>query len=546
MTVQTSQNKTIALGNGSQTQFDFSFVGVAAAYIGVIYTDASGNETVLSQGSGATQYQIALNAPVAGALWGVGGTVTYDPSGTPIAAGTSLTIFRTLPLTQAISLQNLVSLSTMGNGAETGLDTLEMQIQQVSELFGRSLVAPIVDPDTINLTLPAAAQRANTGLAFDSQGNVIAGTTPATGLISSAMQPVVDAASLAAGRTALGLGAMAVEGIGAGLQDDGSGNARVNSPIQEVAVNQAIHAANHLNIFAASGALTFTLDRANTLFDGFSFTVYALTAAITFAPNAADNFFGQSSGASLVIPARAVAKLTTDGASSGLWIADVSGVSPVINVQKFTANGTYTPSPGLLYAVIECLGGGGGGSGTQASPTGITGGGGGQGGVYARKSVSASLIGTSQVVTVGTAGAAGAVAGNGGNGGATSVGTLCSANGGHGGIYNSVGIGGSPGTGGTGGTGDVVIPGAPGGAGLGAQITTLSGFSGFGGGTPFGSGAPAQVQGGAGTASGAAAAANSGGGGSGAINVATGTGGSLGGAGGTGLVVITEFLAFAA
>ncbi|SHH49226.1 hypothetical protein [Bradyrhizobium erythrophlei] len=132
----------------------------------MIYTDADGNETVLSQGSGASQYQISLNEPVAGALWGVGGTVTYDP-GAPIANGTSLTIFRTLPLTHAISLQNLVSLATLGNGAETGLVTLEMQLQQVSEMFGRSLVAPIVDPSTINLSLPAAAQRANSGLAFD-------------------------------------------------------------------------------------------------------------------------------------------------------------------------------------------------------------------------------------------------------------------------------------------------------------------------------------------------------------------------------------------
>jgi len=36
MTISTSSNKTIALGNGSQTQFAFSFVGVAAAFISVI------------------------------------------------------------------------------------------------------------------------------------------------------------------------------------------------------------------------------------------------------------------------------------------------------------------------------------------------------------------------------------------------------------------------------------------------------------------------------------------------------------------------------
>lgn len=334
MTINSSANKTIVSGNGTQTQFTFSFVGVATAFITVILTDASGNETVLVQGNGATQYQISLNAPVQGALWGLGGTVTYDPSGTPIPTGSTLTIFRTLPLTQAISLQNLISLSTVGNGAETGLDTLEMQLQQVSELFGRSIVAPIVDPDTINLTLPAAAQRANLVLGFDGNGDVIATTAPSSGTISSAMQPVVNAASLAAGRTAFGLGSLAVEGIGAGLQDDGNGNARVNTPLQQVATNQAIHAANHLDVYAASGSLVFTLDAAATLFDGFSITVLALTGPIALNPNASDNFFGQSGGAPFTVPQGCCVTIETNGAGSGLWVANVTPAAVTKAIQQ--------------------------------------------------------------------------------------------------------------------------------------------------------------------------------------------------------------------
>jgi hypothetical protein len=319
MTIQTSSNKTIALGNGSQTQFAFSFVGVAAAYIGVIYTDASGNETILTQGSGALQFQIALNAPVNGALWGVGGTVTYDPSGTPIAVGTSLTIFRTLPLTQAISLQNLVSLASLGNGAETGLDTLEMQLQQVNELFSRAIVAPIVDPATINLTLPAAAQRANTGLAFDGQGNVIAGTIPATGTISSAMAPVVNAASLAAGRSALGLGNVAVENIGPGLQDNGAGSLEVNSPLTSVSTNQTVTAASAQQAYVATGPINFSLARVNTLWNGFSFELFVLGGPVTLVPNASDAVQGQSSGTTVAIPANSYALVSCDGAASGNW-----------------------------------------------------------------------------------------------------------------------------------------------------------------------------------------------------------------------------------
>jgi hypothetical protein len=82
-----------------------------------VLTDAAGNETVLTQGAGATQYQITLNAPATGAIWGMGRQVTYNPNGTPIPNGSTLTIFRTLPLTQAISLQNQNSLARLGNGA---------------------------------------------------------------------------------------------------------------------------------------------------------------------------------------------------------------------------------------------------------------------------------------------------------------------------------------------------------------------------------------------------------------------------------------------
>jgi len=197
-TVNTSSNKTIALGNGSATQFAFGFIGVAAAYIGVIFTDANGNETVLTRGSGTTQYQISLNAPVTGAIWGLGGTVTYNANGTPIAAGTTLTIFRTLPLTQAISLQNQNSLSSLGNGAETGLDTLEMQLQQIAENIARAIVAPIVDA-TPPAPLPPIAQRANQAAVFDSNGNLVAGALPSSGVIPTAMQSVVSAATLALG-----------------------------------------------------------------------------------------------------------------------------------------------------------------------------------------------------------------------------------------------------------------------------------------------------------------------------------------------------------
>lgn len=317
-TINSTVNKTIVLGDGVATTFNFAFVGVAAAYISVIFTDASGNETVLTSGAGATQYQISLNPPATGAIWGLGGTVTYNPSGTPIPAGSTLTIFRTLPLTQAISLQRMNSLSTLGNGAETGLDTGAMQLQQVSENIARAIVAPIVDA-TPPAPLPPIAQRANHGAAFDGQGNLVAGVTPSSGVISSAMQPVVNAATLAAGRAAFGLGNVATENIGCGLQDDGSGNLRVGASLTSVAINQAVDASFCNKSYIATGPITFTLARSNTLWNGFTFTVYAFAGSITLTPNINDNFPALAGGVSYTVPAGSVARITTDAANTGTW-----------------------------------------------------------------------------------------------------------------------------------------------------------------------------------------------------------------------------------
>lgn len=367
-TVNSTVNKTIALGNGSATQFNFSFIGVAAAYISVIYTDASGNETALTQGSGATQYQITLNAPVTGAIWGLGGTITYDPNGTPIASGTTLTIFRTLPLTQAISLQNQISLSTLGNGSETGLDTGVMQNQQTAENIARAIVAPIVDA-TPPLPLPPIAQRANQGAAFDSQGNMIAGAIPGSGVISSAMQPVVNAATLALGRTAFGIGTAGTEGIGSGLQDDGAGNLRVNtSALTSVSVNQTVTSAFNNRSFAATGPITFTLPRANTLWNGFSFWVHVVGGVVTIAPNAADTISGLASGVSTSVTSGGWIYISVDAATSGTWYTSASQGSSVENVVAYGADPSGVTDSTAAFAAAVTAAKASGGKGVVFVP----------------------------------------------------------------------------------------------------------------------------------------------------------------------------------
>lgn len=166
MTISTQSNKIIGLGNGATTSWPYSFLIPSQNVVQVLYTNVAGVITVLSQ----SQYTISgINNPN-------GGTVTYPLSGSPIPAGSTLTIIRVLPYQQ---LTDLINQGGYYPAVVEGMgDTLEMQIQQVAGELVNVIRFPVVDPNS-NATLPAAAARAGRYLAFDGNGNPIAvdGTT---------------------------------------------------------------------------------------------------------------------------------------------------------------------------------------------------------------------------------------------------------------------------------------------------------------------------------------------------------------------------------
>lgn len=176
MTVNDQASRIVVAGTGAQTQFGFGFIGVAPTYISVLYTDPAGNQARLTQGPGPTQYQVVLNQPVPGAVWGLGGTVTYVPGGVPIPPGSTLTIMRTLPLIQPVSLTNEGSLETLGSGAEAAVDRAVMGMQQDADRLSRAIVA-----NPSNTVLPSPLPPANLvkgqGLCFDSTGNNVIACT---------------------------------------------------------------------------------------------------------------------------------------------------------------------------------------------------------------------------------------------------------------------------------------------------------------------------------------------------------------------------------
>lgn len=211
-----------------------------------------------------------------------------------------------------------------------------------------------------------------------------------------------------------------------------------------------------------------------------------------------------------------------------------AGPSPLINIQKFTASGTYTPTPGTASIIVELVGGGGGGGGTPTTPSGqvAAGGGGGSGG-YVRGFFTTGFSGAAVVVGAAGAGVTGA---NGSSGTDTTFMTLTGAGGG-GGIVNGPAI--PPigfSTGGVGGSasgGFLNVAGRLGGGNLGISTSVNSG--GFGADSPIGNGGNAGY---IGAEAGAATGYGAGGGGS-AIGQSTGV--TFPGANGSpGAVIIYE------
>ncbi len=230
--------------------------------------------------------------------------------------------------------------------------------------------------------------------------------------------------------------------------------------------------------------------------------------------------------------------LTTDGAGTVSWSSIASAVGTV-NIQTFTSSGTYTPTAGMKYCLIEVLGAGGAGGGNPATAATLAAAGGGGAGEYAKGVFSAATIGASQAVTIG-AGGTGVVGGVGNNGGNSSVGILISAFGGRGAIasLSSVGISTAGGLGGTGGAGGSIrTPGQPGLSGLGLTTPTFAAFvcSGVGGSSQYGAG---------GISANVAPGNNGLGRGSGGSGSSTSGSGpaQAGGNGTSGIVIITEFI----
>ena len=243
--------------------------------------------------------------------------------------------------------------------------------------------------------------------------------------------------------------------------------------------------------------------------------------------------------------------ITITNSSGSITIASSGGGSGFTSIvtQVFTSGGTYTPTSGMNFCIVEVVGGGGGSGGIQnTSGTGNSGSWGGGGGGYARKVFASATIGASQVVTIGAGGTAGAAGlNNGGNGGTSSLGSLITATGGTGSLRGAA-VATAPNVvsnptiqtsypdGGIGTLGDINIRGHCGWPCY-TMVATNNTVGGNGGGSFYCGGGI-----GAGASPGAGNAGNNYGGGAGGAANDSSEAARAGAAGAAGIVIVTEFI----
>lgn len=160
MTVSTTSCRVVLGGNGSTTDFPTGFRVDAAADLIVTYTDADGNDTVITSGQYTTDGHF-------GSAYPNGPTITYAPGGTPIATGTTLTLERSIAATQPSAFSNQGAL--WPSAIEGSMDRIVMLLQGFIDQAQRSLRVPATDADDLS-ELPNATDRADSVLGFDADG----------------------------------------------------------------------------------------------------------------------------------------------------------------------------------------------------------------------------------------------------------------------------------------------------------------------------------------------------------------------------------------
>ena len=161
MTVSSTTVKSTASGDGSTTQFAYTFKIFADTDLEVIIRSATGTETVKL---------LTTHYTVAGVGDASGGSITFTSGNIP-ATGETVVIKREVPQTQAIDY--IANDPFPAESHEEGLDRATMTIQQMQEALDRSFKVSATNSITTPEFTDDAATRASKTLGFDSTGQVL-------------------------------------------------------------------------------------------------------------------------------------------------------------------------------------------------------------------------------------------------------------------------------------------------------------------------------------------------------------------------------------
>ena len=142
------------LGTGAQTAWPFAFKVFAEGDLKVAIADSAGVETILVLN---TDYSVSLNA---NQETSPGGTVTYPISGSPLPAGSVLSVIGDIDYDQPLDLPSGGNFNP--TAIENQLDRTTMQIQQLREELDRAAKLPQTSDETpadlvFNITRLAAS-----------------------------------------------------------------------------------------------------------------------------------------------------------------------------------------------------------------------------------------------------------------------------------------------------------------------------------------------------------------------------------------------------
>lgn len=154
MAITSNTSKVTGLGNGAATVFSFSpMVIYATTDLKVTHVAADGTETVLTEGTGASNYSVAAATTFPGT-----GSITYPANAvTPMASGEKVIIQYNLPFEQLTVLNNITTY--FPKVLERQLDKVVQLLIQINEIVSRAFTLTISDT-SVSSAIPTLAGNA--------------------------------------------------------------------------------------------------------------------------------------------------------------------------------------------------------------------------------------------------------------------------------------------------------------------------------------------------------------------------------------------------